>query len=97
VVPGLYLQGRLGVAGAAGAGVAGEAAAALQWAPIPRFLPTLEARVEHGFREDDDEVWVVPEAMWLLDINHLSIKLGLPIGLVGEVDVGVIVALDWQG
>ena len=75
----------------------GEAAAALQWAPNPRFLPTLEGKVEHAFRADDDEVWIVPEAMWLLDINHLSIKLGVPSGLVGEIDVGVIVALDWQG
>lgn len=84
--------------GVAGKSVSLQAAAALQWSPAPRFLPTLEAQATHSFAAGGgDDVWIVPEMMFLLDMNHLSVKVGVPIGLAGELDVGVIAALDWQG
>jgi hypothetical protein len=78
--------------------VALEGAAALQWAPTPRLLPTLEVTWRHGFAGDgSDDALVAPEAIFLLDMNHLSIKAAIPIGLTGATDVGVIVGLNWQG
>jgi hypothetical protein len=82
----------------AGDSVSFQAATALQWSPSPHFLPTLEVQVTHSFAESGgDDVWIVPEMMLLLDLNHLSVKVGVPIGLAGDVDIGVIAALDWQG
>jgi len=73
-------------------------AAALQWAPRPRWIPTLEARVAGtwdplGHHTDAE---IVPELIYLVEINHLSIKAGVPVGVTGELSYGFIGALDWQ-
>jgi hypothetical protein len=96
LAPGFYLQARVTAAGAPGA-ASGEAAAALQWSPIPRLLPTLEAQVVRDFKAETTAAWIVPEILWLPDINHLSFKLGVPMGLHGDMDVGMIAAVVWQG
>jgi hypothetical protein len=97
LLPGLYLQGRGGVEGAPGEGTAFDTAAALQWAPIPRFLPTLEATYGYGFGDKSNAAWIVPEAVYLIDINHLALKAAVPIGLAGDVEIGAIFGIDWQG
>lgn len=83
---------------ASGDSVALEGAGALQWSPSPRWLPTLEARYTHfASGSGDDELWIVPEVMFLVDMNALSVKVGVPIGIAGETDVGVIAGFGWQG
>jgi hypothetical protein len=78
--------------------VALEAATALQWAPVPRLLPTLEVTWRHAFADEgSNQALIVPEAILLLDMNHLSIKVAVPVGVTGATDVGVIVGLNWQG
>src|SRR5438067_6728144 len=89
VAPGFYLQGRITAAGEPG-GLSGEVAAALQWSPIPRLLPTLETQVTRDFKADTTAVWLVPAIMWLADLNRLPFKLGVPIGLHGDMDLGMI-------
>jgi hypothetical protein len=73
-------------------------AAALQWAPRPRLIPTLEAVVTRAWGEVSDatQVLAVPEMIYLLDINHLAVKAAVPIGLYGATDVGVVAAMAWQ-
>jgi hypothetical protein len=73
-------------------------AAALQWAPRPRWIPTFEVA---GSRTFDDlgthhDVVVVPELIYLVEINHLSVKAGVPIGVSGTTSYGVLASLDWQ-
>lgn len=83
---------------AAGDTVAIEGAGALQWSPSPRWLPTLEARYTHvASGAGDDVLWIVPELMFLVDMNGLAVKLGVPIGISGATDVGVIAGVGWQG
>jgi hypothetical protein len=73
-------------------------AAALQWAPRPRWIPTLEGRVARTWDPlgNHTDAEIVPELIYLIDINHLSIKSGVPIGLTGELSYGFIGSLDWQ-
>jgi hypothetical protein len=72
--------------------------AALQWAPSPRLLPTIEAQVAHGFSSATTQVLLAPEIIWLIDMNHFSVKLAVPVTLqVDDVGVGIIAGIDWQG
>jgi len=73
-------------------------AAALQWAPRPRLLPTFEVQLSRAFANTGDvsSVLLVPELIYLLQINHLSIKLAVPVGVAGPTDIGLLGQLDWQ-
>jgi hypothetical protein len=74
-------------------------AAALQWAPRPHWIPTLEAQLLRTFTGGGGrtDVWVAPELIYLIEINHLAIKAALPVGLQGTLELGVIASLDWEG
>jgi hypothetical protein len=79
--------------------IAVRTAAAVQWAPRPRILPTLEAQWTRTFADgaaDHTEVQIVPELIGLLEINHLGVKLAVPVGVTGSTDIAVLASLDWQ-
>jgi len=87
-----------GVAQPPGTSLIVAGAAALEWAPRPCVLPTFELQLARAFADAGDvtSVLLVPELIYLLQINHLSIKLALPVGVAGPADIGLLAQLDWQ-
>jgi len=78
--------------------VAVTGASALQWAVRPRIIPTFEVQATRIYFETTKEldIWIVPEIIYLLEINHLAIKAGTPIGITGATDFGVLTSIAWE-